>query len=81
MGTQSPARKEAHEGVNGARTHGGEALNDTMGTDDGNGAKDGGALSADGEKMEQGDTVGPGGWDKCLRRNQGTRGLRWSQSD
>lgn len=60
-GTRSSARKEVHGGIEGRRSHYGEAHNDPMGTDNGDGAKGGGTLDADGEQMGSCDTSDPGG--------------------
>lgn len=54
--TQRPAKKEAHGGSEEGRGCGGEALN---------GDEVGGALGADSEQMEQGDTTGPGDLDRA----------------
>lgn len=62
-GTQATAMTEAHTAVEGGRSHAGEALNDIMGTSDGDGANGGGALGADGELMRLGNTAGPGDRD------------------
>lgn len=57
----------------GGRSHGGEALNDTMGTDNGNRAKGGGALKIEGAQWSL-KSDGPSwsrGREEARRRSQG----------
>lgn len=59
QGARDDDRGKDQSGEDGGRSHGGEALNDTVGVDDGDGAKSSESLGTDGK--QPGNTVGPGG--------------------
>lgn len=71
VGNQSPARMQAHGGVKRARSHGGYALDDTLGMSDGDGAAGGGDLCGAEQTDSQGDNKaleGKGGADSSCER-------------
>ncbi len=62
---------QAHGGVKGGRSHGGDALDDTLGISDGDGATGGGDLCGAEQTENQGDTKvleGRGGADCSCER-------------
>ncbi len=61
MEIQRPARMRPQGRVEGGRSHGGEGLDDTLGTTDGDGAEGKGAQDGAEQMESQGDTEDPEG--------------------